>query len=85
MKKEMAERTRIPKSAVRKLTPSTPRDEAGVLARAVEVIGGKDEAVRWMGTPVQALDYATPASLMGSRKGRQTVIAVLGRLEHGVL
>ena len=81
----MPARTRKPKSAVRKLTPGTPRDEAGVLARAVEVIGGMEEAARWMGTPVQALDYATPASLMGSRKGRQAVITVLGRLEHGVL
>lgn len=85
----MPERTRGGKSTgasrVRKMTPATPRDEAGVLARAVEVIGAKDEALRWMETPVVALDNATPVSLMGSRKGRQAVIQVLGRLEHGVL
>jgi putative toxin-antitoxin system antitoxin component (TIGR02293 family) len=59
-----------------------PEDESTVLDRAVEVIGHKRE---WMGTPVRALDYATPVSLLSTRKGRQTVIEVLGRLEHGVL
>jgi putative toxin-antitoxin system antitoxin component (TIGR02293 family) len=60
-------------------------DESQVMDRAVEVIGDKKEAMRWMGTPVRALDYSTPVSLLGTRKGRQAVIAVLGRLEHGVL
>jgi putative toxin-antitoxin system antitoxin component (TIGR02293 family) len=60
-------------------------EESRVMDRAVEVIGDKNEAMRWMGTPVRALDYSTPVSLLGTRKGRQAVIAVLGRLEHGVL
>jgi putative toxin-antitoxin system antitoxin component (TIGR02293 family) len=60
-------------------------DEAVVLDRAVEVIGDKNAALRWMGTPVQALDYSTPVSLLGTRKGREAVMVVLGRLEHGVL
>jgi uncharacterized protein (DUF2384 family) len=38
-----------------------------------------------MGTPVQALDYATPVSLLATGKGREAVMVVLGRLEHGVL
>ena len=59
--------------------------EVSVLDRAVEVIGGKDEAMRWMGTPVRALDYATPVSLLGDRKGREAILTVLGRLEHGVM
>lgn len=60
-------------------------DEASVLNRAFEVIGDKTGALRWMGTPVRALEYATPVSLIGTRKGRQAVITLLGRLEHGVL
>lgn len=59
--------------------------EASVIARAVEVIGDRGEALRWMGTPVRALDYATPISLVATVKGRQAVVTVLGRLEHGVL
>jgi putative toxin-antitoxin system antitoxin component (TIGR02293 family) len=60
-------------------------DESAVLAQAVKVIGDKTEAMRWMGTPVRALDYATPVSLLSSPKGRESVMTVLGRLEHGVL
>jgi putative toxin-antitoxin system antitoxin component (TIGR02293 family) len=59
--------------------------EASVLDRAVEVIGARSEAMRWMGTPVRALDYATPVSLLATAKGRATVLAVLGKLEHGVM
>jgi putative toxin-antitoxin system antitoxin component (TIGR02293 family) len=60
-------------------------DEASVLDRAIEVIGDKHEAMRWMGTAVRALDYPTPVSLLGNSKGRRAVLTVLGRLEHGVL
>ncbi len=59
--------------------------EASVLDRAVEVIGARSEAMRWMGTPVRALDYATPVSLLATAEGRATVLTVLGRLEHGVM
>jgi putative toxin-antitoxin system antitoxin component (TIGR02293 family) len=67
-------------------TPFGPAaEETSVLNRAVEVIGNKNEAMRWMGTPVRALNYDTPVSLLGSRKGRESVLTVLERLEHGVL
>lgn len=56
-----------------------------VLNRATEVIGDQDEALRWMGTPVAALNHATPISLVGTDDGRQAVLDVLGRLEHSVL
>ncbi len=59
--------------------------ETAVIAKAVEVIGDRSEALRWMGTPVRALNYATPVSLLGTPKGREAVVTVLGRLEHGVL
>ena len=65
--------------------PAISDAESAVIAHAVEVIGDKSEALRWMGTPVRDLDYSTPVSLLGTLKGRQAVITVLGRLEHGVL
>jgi len=60
-------------------------DESVVLDRAIKVIGNESDAMRWMGTPVRALGYATPISLLHNRKGLQAVIAVLERLEYGVL
>jgi putative toxin-antitoxin system antitoxin component (TIGR02293 family) len=56
-----------------------------VINRAIEVIGDEDEAHRWFGIPMRALDYRTPVSLLGSHEGRAAVLAVLTRLEHGVL
>jgi len=56
-----------------------------VIERAVEVIGDRDVAMRWLGTPVPALDYATPISLMSKPHGRFEVVAALTRLEHGVM
>jgi putative toxin-antitoxin system antitoxin component (TIGR02293 family) len=59
--------------------------QATVIRRTVEVIGSRSDAMRWLGTPVRALNYATPISLLHDSKGREDVIAVLGRIEHGVL
>jgi putative toxin-antitoxin system antitoxin component (TIGR02293 family) len=56
-----------------------------IIRRAVEVIGSKAEAMRWLGLPVRALDYATPISLLHTAQGCEAVRTVLGRLEHGVL
>jgi len=64
---------------------STEMAQAEILRRAIEVIGSEDEAMRWMGTPVQALDYATPISMLYDKRGFEAVRTVLGRLEHGVL
>jgi hypothetical protein len=69
----------------KKTAPPAYDNESQVMDRAVEVIGDANDAMRWMGTPVRALDYSTPVSLFGTRKGRRAVIDVLGRLEHGVL
>lgn len=76
------------KKAVAELKAKPARksdDESAVIAQAVKVIGDKTEAMRWMGTPVRELDYSTPVSLLSSPKGRESVMTVLGRLEHGVL
>lgn len=55
-----------------------------VLESAVKVIGDKHEAMRWLGTPIRALNYATPISLLDKPNGKDTVLDVLTRLEHGV-
>jgi Protein of unknown function (DUF2384) len=52
------------RSAVKQLTPLVE----SMIHRAVEVIGDRDEAMRWLGTPIRALDYATPISLLGTKK-----------------
>jgi uncharacterized protein (DUF2384 family) len=36
---------------------------------ATGVIGDREAALRWMGAPVQALDFATPVSLLNSEHG----------------
>jgi hypothetical protein len=56
-----------------------------VLARATTVIGTRERATRWLGTPVRALDYATPISRLHDAEGTEEVLAVLDQLEHGVL
>ena len=59
--------------------------QAAIIRRTVEVIGDRSDAMRWLGTPVRALNYATPISLLHDSQGRDAVLSVLGRLEHGVL
>jgi putative toxin-antitoxin system antitoxin component (TIGR02293 family) len=61
------------------------QEQSTVIRRATEVIGHQSDAMRWLGTPVRALNYATPISLLHDSKGREEVLAVLGRIEHGVL
>jgi putative toxin-antitoxin system antitoxin component (TIGR02293 family) len=56
-----------------------------VIDRAVEVIGDREEAMRWLGTPVRALGYATPIAVMSKAEGKMQVIIALSRLEHGVM
>jgi uncharacterized protein (DUF2384 family) len=44
-------------------------EQAEVIRRAVEVIGDEAEALRWMGTPIRALNDATPISLLHHLQG----------------
>jgi putative toxin-antitoxin system antitoxin component (TIGR02293 family) len=55
-----------------------------VLDRATEVIGDREQALRWLGTPVRALNFATPVSQLATPQGKEAVETVLTRLEHGV-
>ena len=69
-------------------TPEDPTRESRleqILDRATDVIGTREEAMRWLGTPVRALNYATPVSLLVDDAGADRVLAVLTNLEHGVL
>src|SRR5215472_6159221 len=52
-------------------------DEKAVIDRAAAVIGDRDGALRWLGTPVRALGYATPISKLGDEAGVKEVMAVL--------
>jgi Antitoxin Xre/MbcA/ParS C-terminal toxin-binding domain len=55
-----------------------------VIARAVEVLGSSEKALRWINAPVRSLGDQTPASLLGSPEGIQRVEDALGSIEHGV-
>jgi hypothetical protein len=72
------------------LEVSKPREIQGpaipeeLIVRAIEVLGSRDEAMRWLGTPVRALNLATPISILGSKEGVERVNDVLGQMEHGI-
>ncbi len=55
-----------------------------ILDRATEVIGDREQALRWLGTPVRALNFETPVSQLATLPGQEAVETVLTRLEHGV-
>jgi putative toxin-antitoxin system antitoxin component (TIGR02293 family) len=60
------------------------RRTGSVIDRAIEVIGDRDEAFRWLGTPVPELGFRAPIALASTKAGEKAVLDVLGRLEHGV-
>jgi putative toxin-antitoxin system antitoxin component (TIGR02293 family) len=59
-------------------------DVDGVVERAVDVLGDREKALRWLGTPIRALNYATPISLLADPAGKERVMNILTRLEHGI-
>jgi putative toxin-antitoxin system antitoxin component (TIGR02293 family) len=63
---------------------ANPEELTKVVARATEVFGDQDVAFRWLGTPVGALDYATPISFLATHQGAMRVNDVLTQIEHGV-
>jgi len=69
-----------------RMPTGTPRLDVDLIVdRAVEVIGDRNQALRWLGTPIRALDYATPISMLGTSEGTARVQDLLGQIEHGVL
>lgn len=57
---------------------------ARVAARAEEVLGGRAAALRWIRKPNRALGEVPPFELLDTDLGLDAVLAVLGRIEHGV-
>ena len=55
-----------------------------LLNRATQVIGDREQALRWLGTPVRALNFETPVSQLVTPQGKEAVETVLTRLEHGI-
>ncbi len=62
-----------------------PASTDALIDFATDVIGERETALRWMGTPIHARDYATPISLLNSADGFKRITAVLEQLQHGVL
>lgn len=57
---------------------------ARVLARAAEVFDDSELGLSWLKTPVTALGEVTPLSLVDTDIGADSVMDMLGRIEHGV-
>jgi uncharacterized protein (DUF2384 family) len=55
-----------------------------VTARAMEVFGSRERALKWLNSPVGSLGDQTPLSLLSSPEGVARVQDTLGRVEHGV-
>jgi len=71
--------------ATRMQRADQPDQFEDVVNRATEVFANQEKALRWLGTPVGALQYATPISMLGHPNGRQAVLDTLDKIEHGVL
>jgi uncharacterized protein (DUF2384 family) len=78
-----ARRGQVPALLVGKIALPT-KLFTNALIEASEVLGGRDEAMRWLGTPVRALGFATPISLLGTKDGAEQVHDVLTQVAHGV-
>lgn len=58
---------------------------AKVLARAAEVLGSQERASSWMKSQHVALGNQAPLHLLDTEIGEDEVLALLGRIEHGVV
>ncbi|HSS78656.1 MAG TPA: MbcA/ParS/Xre antitoxin family protein [Thermoanaerobaculia bacterium] len=57
---------------------------ASVELRAVEVLGGREKALRWLDSPNRALGGRRPLDLLDTGLGTKQVEVILGRIETGV-
>ncbi len=55
-----------------------------IIARAVEVLGSSEKALRWLNAPIPVLGNQTPVSLLESPEGIARVEDALGRIQHGI-
>ena len=57
---------------------------ARVYASAVEMIGDREKAIAWLGTPNRALGGDRPLDLLDTDLGARMVEDILGRIAYGV-
>ncbi|MBI1823362.1 MAG: DUF2384 domain-containing protein [Nitrospirae bacterium] len=57
---------------------------ARIYAMASEVLGGIDQAKKWLHSPQMGLNHRLPLDLISTEAGSQEVKDLLGRIEHGV-
>lgn len=57
---------------------------ARIAARAVEVLGSKQNAASWLRQPIRALNGAAPIALLDTAAGTEQVDEILGRIEYGL-
>lgn len=57
---------------------------ARVYANAVEMIGDREKAIAWLGTPNRALGGDKPFDLLDTDMGARMVEDILGRIAYGV-
>lgn len=57
---------------------------ARVYANAVEMIGDREKAIAWLGTPNRALGGESPLDQLDSDIGARMVEDILGRIAYGV-
>jgi putative toxin-antitoxin system antitoxin component (TIGR02293 family) len=71
-------------------TPLTPAESdrtvrmARVYANAIEMLGGEEIAIQWLGTPNRALGGERPLDLLDTLTGVRMVDDILGRIAYGV-
>lgn len=71
--------TLLPQSASNQLVSL-----ARLYQRAVNVLGSHEDAIAWMNHPNITLGDKTPVELIDTVVGEERVLALLGRIEHGV-
>ena len=50
---------------------------------AFRILGTKAKATEWLVTPSKALNGKKPTELLGSAKGKESVVAVLNKINYG--
>jgi putative toxin-antitoxin system antitoxin component (TIGR02293 family) len=83
----VARRTLVRRRAEGRLDPRTSEKIvrlARVAVRAEQVLGSAEEMRRWLRAPNRGLGNLSPVSMLDTDLGADAVLAVLGRLEHGV-
>ena len=57
---------------------------ATITEQAIDVLGSKEEAERWLATPAIGLDRRRPIDLLQSSEGADLVRTLLTRMDYGV-